>query len=336
METLSDRSLPLSIIVPVYNAENFLRQCVDSILEQNFKDYELWLIDDGSKDASIDIIKQYAANDARIKTAFIHGSGPSVPRNYGLRRASGDYILFVDSDDYLPADALSTLMAKARQFPSAVFIRGNQRILINEEKEWRSVFAEPRSRYADNLVDGEHFMVEVLDNDLAPIDALFKRQYLMEHDIEFHEELSFLEDGPFIAEICSNHPDCVYINEETYVYRLGNPTSVTNTKTSFSKCKSLTRGVLYYKALLPKQTGNGKLYLQKRAVEHSVSAMYQSCMYLDREEARSIFEDVREMWHKMPGPGRSRLHSALITVYNISPGLAFKLLLILKRLKQRR
>lgn len=292
---MQKQSLPLSIIVPVYNAENFLRQCVGSILSQDFKDYELWLIDDGSKDSSIEIIKEYAERDARIKTAFIHGSGPSIPRNYGLRRAYGEYILFVDSDDYLPQGALSTLMVKARQFPSAVFIRGNQRILINEEKEWRSVFAEPRSRYADQLIDGEQFMTDVLDNDLAPIDALFKRQYLKDHGIEFHEELCFLEDGPFIAEICSNHPDCVYINEETYVYRLGNPTSVTNTKTSFAKCKSLTGGVQYYKALLEKQIGKGKLYLQKRAVEHSVTAMYQSCMSLDRKDAQSVFDDVRQM-----------------------------------------
>lgn len=331
---MQNQSLPLSIIVPVYNADNFLIQCVDSILSQDFKDYELWLIDDGSKDSSIEIIKEYAERDARIKTAFIHGSGPSIPRNYGLRRASGEYILFVDSDDYLPQGALSTLMAKARQFPSAVFIRGNQCILINEEKEWRSVFAEPRSRYADQIIDGERFMTDVLDNDLAPIDALFKRQYLKDHDIEFHEELCFLEDGPFIAEICSNHPDCVYINEETYVYRLGNPTSVTNTKTSFAKCKSLTGGVQYYKALLPKQTGTGKRYLQKRAVEHSVTAMYQSCMWLDRKEAQSIFEEVRRLWRKMPGSGRSRLHSALIRVYNIHPALAFNLLLLLRTIKR--
>lgn len=332
---MQNRLLPLSIIVPVYNAENFLRQCVDSILSQDFTDYELWLIDDGSKDSSIEIIKEYAGQDARIKTAFIHGSGPSIPRNYGLRRACGSYILFVDSDDYLPEGALSTLMAKTRLFPSAVFIRGNQRILINEEKEWRSVFAEPRSRYADQLVDGERFMVEVLDNDLAPIDALFKREYLVEHGIEFHEELCFLEDGPFIAEICSNHPDCVYINEETYVYRLGNPSSVTNTKTSFAKCKSLTGGVRYYKALLSKQTGKGRLYLSKRAVEHSVTAMYQSCTSLDRKDAQAIFEDVRQTWNKMPGPGRSRLHSALIRVYNIHPVLAFKLLLVLRAIKRR-
>lgn len=77
----------LSIIVPIYNAERYLHQCIDSILNQDFEDYELWLIDDGSSDSSISIIKEYASNDRRIKTAFIKGHGPSIPRNYGLRRA---------------------------------------------------------------------------------------------------------------------------------------------------------------------------------------------------------------------------------------------------------
>lgn len=92
----------LSIIVPIYNTEKYLRQCVDSILSQDFTDYELWLIDDGSTDSSIEIIKEYAKRDSRIKTAFIKGSGPSVPRNYGLNRAKGKYVLFVDSDDFTP------------------------------------------------------------------------------------------------------------------------------------------------------------------------------------------------------------------------------------------
>ncbi len=77
----------LSIIVPIYNAERYLHQCIDSILAQDFEHYELWLIDDGSSDSSISIIKEYASKDSRIKTAFIKGHGPSIPRNYGLRRA---------------------------------------------------------------------------------------------------------------------------------------------------------------------------------------------------------------------------------------------------------
>jgi glycosyltransferase involved in cell wall biosynthesis len=119
----------LSIIIPVYNTERYLKQCVDSVLNQEYRDFELWLIDDGSKDTSIDIIKSYAAKDSRVKAAFIHGSGPAVPRNYGLMRATGDYVLFIDSDDYIPEGALQTLVDCSERFPHAEFVKGNLGIL---------------------------------------------------------------------------------------------------------------------------------------------------------------------------------------------------------------
>lgn len=316
----------LSIIVPIYNAERYLHQCIDSILNQDFEDYELWLIDDGSSDSSISIIKEYASNDRRIKTAFIKGHGPSIPRNYGLRRAIGDYILFIDSDDYLPSNALSTLVEKTKKYPDADFIRGNQRILVNEEREAKSIFAEPRSKYADKLISGEVFMVEVLDKDYAPIDALFKRAFLNKHNIEFHEELVILEDGPFIIEICSNNPNCLYINEETYVYRLGNPTSVTNSKKSFPKCQSLIKGASYNAELMRCFSKPGYDHIMHRSVEHAVSAIFQAATWLEREESDIIYKSLRDLWPKLPNVGRSKLHSGFIIAYNLNPKLAYNLL----------
>ena len=320
----------ISIIVPIYNAERYLHQCIDSILNQEFRDYELWLIDDGSSDSSISIIKQYEQTDSRIKTAFIKGHGPSVPRNYGLRRAKGDYILFIDSDDYLPADALSILARKTQEFPTADFIRGNQRILINEEREAQSIFAKPRAAFANKIVSAEDFMVRVLDKDYAPIDALFRREFLNRHNIEFHEELIILEDGPFIIEICSNNPQCVYINEETYVYRLGNPTSVTNSKKSFPKCQSLIKGAYYNAMLMRKFNGIGHDHIMSRSVEHSVSAIFQATTWLKKNEAKTIFSDLRKLWPKLPQVGRSKMHNSFICVYNISPSAAFTLLRLLR------
>ncbi len=316
----------ISIIVPIYNAESFLNQCVDSILSQGFRDFELWLIDDGSSDASISIIKQYAQQDDRIHTAFIKGQGPSVPRNYGMRRAKGDYILFIDSDDYLTKDALEIFAGKIKEFPEADFIRGNQRILINEEREAASIFAKPRSAFADRIISGEDFMVKVLDKDYAPIDALFRRDFLCRNNIEFHEDLIILEDGPFIIEICSRNPKCVYINEETYVYRLGNPTSVTNSKKSYPKCKSLIKGAYYNAQLMRLFDGIGYDHIMHRSVEHSVSAIFQAATWLNSKEANDIYSGLRELWPELPCVGRSRLHSAFIRVYNISPRIAYYLL----------
>ncbi len=94
----------ISVIVPVYNSERVLRECVDSILSQNFKDFELLLIDDGSKDTSPQICDEYAKRDSRIKVYHKTNGGVSSARNLGLDYAQGQWIAFIDSDDYITSN----------------------------------------------------------------------------------------------------------------------------------------------------------------------------------------------------------------------------------------
>ncbi len=88
-----------SVIVPVYNVEKYLRECVDSVLSQTFEDFELILVDDGSKDSSGDICDEYAAKDGRVKVIHKENGGQSTARNEGVRVAQGEYAIFIDSDD---------------------------------------------------------------------------------------------------------------------------------------------------------------------------------------------------------------------------------------------
>lgn len=99
----------ISVIVPVYNVEKYLARCVDSIINQTYKDYELLLIDDGSTDNSGVICDQYAKSDNRIRVFHKKNGGLSDARNYGLDRVNGEYITFIDSDDFVGADYLSYL-----------------------------------------------------------------------------------------------------------------------------------------------------------------------------------------------------------------------------------
>lgn len=103
MELETTNTPLISVIVPVYNAEKTLRQCVDSILSQNFGDYELLLVDDGSKDDSPLICDEYAEKDSRVKVFHKENGGVSAARNLGLDNAQGKWISFVDSDDYISA-----------------------------------------------------------------------------------------------------------------------------------------------------------------------------------------------------------------------------------------
>src|SRR5574344_1932751 len=91
----------VSIIVPVYQVENYIRQCVDSILAQTFTDFELILVDDGSKDESGRICDEYAKTDERVKVIHKENGGLSDARNRGLHQTIGNYFMFVDSDDYI-------------------------------------------------------------------------------------------------------------------------------------------------------------------------------------------------------------------------------------------
>ena len=99
----------VSIIVPVYNGETFLKECVDSILNQTYKNIELILINDGSKDNSAQIINEYAKKDERVVAIHQENSGVCASRNNGLRNTHGEYICLIDQDDYVFPDYISYL-----------------------------------------------------------------------------------------------------------------------------------------------------------------------------------------------------------------------------------
>ena len=99
----------ISLIIPVYNTEQFLRRCLDSVINQTYKNLEIILIDDGSTDNSGKICDEYVLKDNRIKVLHIENGGPSYARNKGLEIAKGDYIGFVDSDDYVDKDIFNLM-----------------------------------------------------------------------------------------------------------------------------------------------------------------------------------------------------------------------------------
>ena len=110
----------ISVIVPVYNTENYLPRCLDSLLNQTFLDFEILLIDDGSTDNSLAVCRQYAAKDSRVKVIKTKHVGVSAVRNLGLDNAKGKYIMFCDSDDYVERDWIEELYDAAEEHPNAL------------------------------------------------------------------------------------------------------------------------------------------------------------------------------------------------------------------------
>ena len=99
----------ISVIIPVYNAEKYLSRCIDSVLNSSYTDFELLLINDGSTDQSLDICRQYKDQDSRITVISQENQGVSAARNLGLRICRGDWIIFIDSDDYISGDFLELI-----------------------------------------------------------------------------------------------------------------------------------------------------------------------------------------------------------------------------------
>ena len=100
------KQLKISIIIPVYNTSKYLRKCLDSVINQSYKNYEVIVVNDGSSDNSLEIIKEYMKNNSKITLIDQKNMGLSASRNNALKKVSSDYFLFLDSDDYLDIDAL--------------------------------------------------------------------------------------------------------------------------------------------------------------------------------------------------------------------------------------
>ena len=221
----------ISVIVPVYKAEAFLRKCTDSILNQSFTDLELLLVEDGSPDQSGALCDRIAVEDPRVRVFHKPNGGVSSARNLGLAEAQGKYIAFADSDDWLPLDALANMYEAltANGADSA----GGAHILV--EVDGREAAApgamlpgvygpdQIRTGFIDRLM-GERMGKpdEVLNGFIWRF--LFSRDIIQEHNITF--EGAYLEDELFLLEYFCYAKKLAMIGEPVYYY-LQNPVSVT-------------------------------------------------------------------------------------------------------------
>lgn len=173
----------ISIIVPVYNVEKYLQRCIESILAQTFADFELLLIDDGSKDKSGDICDEYAAKDSRIRVFHKKNGGVSSARNLGIEHTKGEWITFIDSDDWVNADYLSSFSTDCDLSVQGYYCGENairyDEIFVNDN---------PGAYY---LYKGYVF---------GPYCKLFKSSIVKEVHILFDESMAFGEDILFLME----------------------------------------------------------------------------------------------------------------------------------------
>lgn len=202
----------ISIIVPIYNAEKHLPECIDSILGQSFTDFELLLVNDGSTDSSTDICNRYALTDKRIKVLNKKNGGVSSARNIGLDNASGNWIAFCDADDKLLPSFLEKLTRK--DYTIYPLVVGYATICSKQ--------GQVKENYPQKIVRQDNFQTVFTENDLhwhtSPWGKLFKRSIIENHSLRFDEKIHIGEDLIFLYTyllyidvfIITDHTDYLY------------------------------------------------------------------------------------------------------------------------------
>ncbi|WNF35303.1 glycosyltransferase [Bacillaceae bacterium IKA-2] len=224
----------LSIIVPVYNTEEYLSDCIESILLQSFMDYEIILINDGSSDKSGEICKQYAKKDSRIKVFHKSNEGPSAARNLGIKLASGEFLGFVDSDDTINVQMYEKLYNLAKEKNAEISICGYSEIYFPSGKI--DNFTTPLNNivYLKGKEIREEFEHSLSANTYLGYNSLcnkiYNRKYLLRNSLIINENIKIAEDQCFnISAILKAKIICA-INEPLYNYRRINSKSIMNKK----------------------------------------------------------------------------------------------------------
>ena len=229
----------VSVIIPVYNVEKFLVCCIESVLIQSYEDFEILLIDDGSTDSSGELCDKMILKDKRIKVFHKSNGGVSSARNYGMDQALGEYIIFLDSDDYwIERDALARLVNEADKKNLDV-VRGEfVNVCESGEITYIPNIDERKKNLQHNVFASYEMVKYVINGNYFFFFFLIRRSSL--DGLRFDEERKFQEDMDFLAKFFCTNFRCGYIALRFYGYRQrGNSIStlkITNLKDSFALC----------------------------------------------------------------------------------------------------
>lgn len=215
----------ISIIVPVYNVENYLRQCIESILNQKYQDFELILINDGSTDSSKKICDEYLKKDSRIKLRHKENGGQSSARNIGLDLATGKYIGFVDSDDWIHEDMYEKLVEHALTHNSDIV--ACNLLVMNRKGKFK-----PYNNFSENReYNRSEAMLEIYRNEIltfSPCNKIYDKRLF--NKLKFFEGI-ILEDKDISYKLIDKSNKVSYIKESLYYYRYNNKSTL---RSSFS------------------------------------------------------------------------------------------------------
>lgn len=217
--------MKFSIVIPIYNVERYVEQCLTSILEQSYRGLEIILVNDGTKDNSMKVIEHYLS-DSRIKVINKENGGLSSARNIGLEIATGDYVAFIDSDDWIRVDKLMELY-NIIQNEKLDFIIGNGEYYPSKEKIHKKNYLGVKTgiELFEEMLEEKDYLETVWR-------CIYSRKFLQENNLKFIEGLLH-EDTPFMFECLIKASKVKYENINFYFYRKRED-SIVATKTNLN------------------------------------------------------------------------------------------------------
>lgn len=311
-----------SLIIPVYNVEAYLRECLESILRQPMEDWEAIVIDDGSSDRSGAIADEYAAKDGRIMVIHQENQGVSVARNVGLEKAMGQWIWFIDSDDYIVDNALMVLSYAIKK------------------TEGDTIFFGYRRQYGELVKDK---LVTSLDSIEKRIflerfycygnwALLFSNEIIKQHGIRFTIGLRMAEDLEFQYKYLYYCQTPVSISECLYVYRHRENSATTNANTcrnNMNDCIAVSRNLLGFAKILK---GSEHVWLSLR-IRNILKASLQAAERLTAKDRCGLQRDLREVLDGYKEIGYNNVEDRTLSLARWNLNLYFLCLKIFYRLR---
>ena len=287
----------VSIIVPVYNVEKYLCKCLNSIINQTYKDLEIILVDDGSKDTSGQICDEYASKDNRIHVIHKENGGVSSARNKGLAIATGEWVLFADSDDILPNDALSYYAEVVNTYEvdmvlgSYVECNEDGKIIKSDQKYFQKQLSMLDCLKLFYKSDTTLFQGYIWNR-------LIKLSIIQENNLKYNESIYFKEDGLFAVQymVCCSLP-CYYSSKVVYNYYIHNNSCVNeyNSNFSYKYITNLDARILCVKSIEKKVIDSYLIHLAK----YSVFCFYHQVLSRMQEAKINNFKLSLNLFYKV-------------------------------------
>ena len=227
-----EKNPQISVIIPIYNCEKYIKECLSSLIKQTFKNFEIICVNDGSNDDTLKILKKFETKDERIIIFNQNNSGPGIARNIGMKKSKGKYLIFLDSDDIFKKTMLEELYIKIKENDSDVVICNSQNF---EKKKWWKKFYEKNYMISNNIIKQKTFSSLDIEKDFFnlfiwwPWDKLFKRKYIENLGIEY-QNLKSSEDLFFVAASVIAAKKISYLDKILINHRIGIKNSVSNSR----------------------------------------------------------------------------------------------------------